>query len=96
MLLISRARAALLVVKCVTSVAASLRAEDIRIESTNLPAIDLNLASCIPEIRSQGVALYTQAMQLSADLGGRAIVVVPGRVSALFPPPQQASESWLR
>jgi len=76
--------------------AAALRAEDIRIESTNLPAIDLNLASCIPEIRAQGVALYTQALELSADLGGRAVVVVPGRVSALFPPPQQASEGWLR
>jgi len=76
--------------------AASLRAEDIRVESTNLPAIDLNLASCIPEIRAQGVGLYTQALELSADLGGRAAVVVPGRVSPLFPPPQQASETWLR
>jgi len=76
--------------------AAALRAEDIRIESTNLPAIDINLASCIPEVRAQGVALYTQALELSADLGGRAVVVVPGRVSSLFPPPQQASEGWLR
>lgn len=76
--------------------AAALRAEDIRIESTNLPAIDLNLASCIPEIRAQGVALYTRALELSAELGGRAVVVVPGRVSALFPPPQEASEGWLR
>lgn len=79
-----------------SQLAAALRAEDIRVESTNLPAIDLNLASCIAEIRAQGVALYTQALELGADIGGRAVVVVPGRVSALFPPPQQASEGWLR
>ena len=75
--------------------AAALHADDMRIESLNLPAIDLNLASCVPEVRAQALALYTQALQLSADLGGRAVVVVPGRVSALFAPPQRASEGWL-
>lgn len=75
--------------------AAALRADGTRVESLNLPAIDLNLASCVAEVRAQAVSLYAQALALSADLGARAVVVVPGRVSGLFPPPQQASERWL-
>jgi sugar phosphate isomerase/epimerase len=78
-----------------SKLAAALRADGIRVESLNLPALDLNLASCVPAIRAYAVSLYTQALQLSADLGGRAVVAVPGRVSALFPPPQQAAEDWL-
>jgi sugar phosphate isomerase/epimerase len=78
-----------------TQLAAALRADGTRIESLNLPALDQNLASCVPEIRAYAVDLYAQVLQLSADLGGRAVVAVPGRVSALFPPPQAASEGWL-
>ena len=75
--------------------AATLRQEGIRIESLNLPALDQNLVSCVPEARAYAIALYTQALQLSADLGGRGVVAVPGRISALFPPPQDQSEDWL-
>ena len=77
------------------SMASTLRAEDMTIESLNLPALDQNLASCIPEVRDYAVQLYTAALQLSADLGGNAVVAVPGRVSALFPPPVASSEGWL-
>lgn len=72
-----------------------LKAEDIRIESLNLPALDLNLSSCLPAVRAHAVALYRQTLQLSAELGARGVVVVPGRVSALLPPPQGDSEAWL-
>lgn len=78
-----------------SALAHDLRAEDIRIESLNLPALDHNLASCVPEARAYAVALFTHALQLSAELGGRAVVAVPGRVSGLFAPPQQQSEDWL-
>lgn len=74
---------------------ATLAQEGLQIDTLNLPALDHNLASCIPEARAYAVALYTQVMQLSAELGGRGVVVVPGRVSALFPPPQADSEGWL-
>lgn len=78
-----------------STLAAQLRADGIRIESLNLPALDQNLVSCIPEMRAYAIALYTKTMELGADLGARGVVVVPGRVSALFPPAQAESEGWL-
>lgn len=78
-----------------STLAAQLHSDGIRMESLNLPALDLNLVSCIPEVRSYAIKLYTRTMELAADLGARGIVVVPGRVSALFPPAQASSEGWL-
>ena len=75
--------------------AAELRGEGIRIESLNLPALDHNLASCVPEARAYAVDLFAHAMQLGADLGAQAVVAVPGRVSGLFAPPERQSEDWL-
>jgi sugar phosphate isomerase/epimerase len=76
--------------------AGNLRSEGIRIESLNLPALDLNLVSRVKEFRRYSVDLYVRTMQLAADLGAGAVVVVPGRVSSLFPPPRQDSEQLLR
>jgi sugar phosphate isomerase/epimerase len=78
-----------------SALAAQLREDGLRIESLNLPALDQNLASCIPEARAYAVALYTRTLELAAELGARGVVVVPGRVSALFPPPRADSEGWL-
>ncbi|QQE06815.1 sugar phosphate isomerase/epimerase [Cupriavidus sp. ISTL7] len=64
----------------------SLRTEGLRIESLNLPALDLNLVSCVDEFRRYSIEVYTRTMQLGSDLGAKATVVVPGRVSSLFPP----------
>lgn len=74
---------------------AQWRAQGIRIESLNLPALDLNLASCVREVRAHAVALYARTLELAAELGARGVVVVPGRVSGLFPPAQADSEGWL-
>jgi sugar phosphate isomerase/epimerase len=67
--------------------ARELAAEGIRIDSLNFPALDLNLASCIPEVRAYAVARYRDALALGAELGARGVVAVPGRVSALAGPP---------
>jgi L-ribulose-5-phosphate 3-epimerase len=72
-----------------------LKSGDIRIESLNLPALDLNPCSCVPEFRAYSVTMYQKALRLSADLGGRAVVVVPGRVSALLPPGRNDTLNWL-
>ncbi|APW39820.1 sugar phosphate isomerase [Rhodoferax koreense] len=77
------------------ALAAALKADGIRIESLNLPALDHNLASVVPEARAYAVALFTEALRLGADLGGQAVVAVPGRVSGLFAPPQPLSEDYL-
>jgi L-ribulose-5-phosphate 3-epimerase len=69
--------------------------DDVRIESLNLPALDLNLCSCVPEFRTYSIAMYQKALRLSADLGGGAVVVVPGRVSGLLPPDRADTLNWL-
>lgn len=76
--------------------AATLRRDGIRIDTLNLPALDHNLASCVPDVRAFSIELYVNVMRFAADLGGRGIVVVPGRVSPLWPPPQNDSRRWLR
>lgn len=74
---------------------AALQAEDIRIESLNLPALDCNLASAIPEIRATSAAMYEDVFALAGDLGVRSVVAVPGRISGLLPPAQDDSINWL-
>lgn len=69
--------------------------EGLAVDSLSLPALDFNLASCLPEVRSLTIESYRKAIVLSAELGGRGIGVVPGRVSLLLPPDQQASMGWL-
>ena len=73
----------------------SLQTEDIRIESLNLPALDLNLASCIPEVRAYSVGVFQENLRLSMELGGNGVVVVPGRVSSLLPPQFSDVINWL-
>lgn len=79
-----------------SSLAGTLRSEGLRIESLNLPALDLNLVSRVEPFRQYSVDLYIDTMQLASDLGCGAIVVVPGRVSSLFPPPKKDTELLLR
>jgi len=76
--------------------ALALARDDIRVDSLNLPALDHNLASCIPDVRTFSIDLYVSVMELAADLGARGVVVVPGRVSGLWPPKQSDSAAWLR
>ena len=72
-----------------------MQTEDIRIESLNLPALDLNLASCIPEVRAYSVGVFQENLRLSMELGGNGVVVVPGRVSSLLPPQFSDVINWL-
>ncbi|BCH33650.1 hypothetical protein MesoLjLc_55800 [Mesorhizobium sp. L-8-10] len=73
----------------------ALSREGMKIESLNLPALDFNLGSCLAEVRDHAVRNYAEALRLSADLGGRGVVVVPGRVSGLLPPKMEDTMSWL-
>jgi sugar phosphate isomerase/epimerase len=73
----------------------ALEADGIRIESLNLPAIDLNLTSCVKDVRDYAVDRYTAVIRLGAELGGSGVVVVPGRISALLPPHPEDTWRWL-
>jgi sugar phosphate isomerase/epimerase len=75
--------------------ASTLAAEGIRIDSVNFPALDLNLASCVAEVREYSVERYREALLLGAELGVRGVVAVPGRVSSLIGPPPEETERWL-
>lgn len=76
--------------------AVALRQDGIRVESLNLPALDINLCSCVPEVRAYGVDTYARAFALAADLDVRNVVVVPGRVSTLLAPDPARTLGWLR
>ncbi|MGE7470292.1 sugar phosphate isomerase/epimerase family protein [Bosea sp. NPDC003192] len=72
-----------------------LAQDGLRVETTNLPALDFNLGSCLPEVRGYAIGRYADALRLSADLGGRGVVTVPGRVSGLLAPDRDDTLSWL-
>jgi len=72
-----------------------LEGEGTRLESLNVPALDVNLASCVSAVRKSAVECYRTVFQLSAELGGKGVVVVPGRVSGLLPPALSDSVNWL-
>ena len=75
--------------------ASTLAAEGILIDSVNFPALDLNLASSVDEVRAYSVGRYREALQLGAELGARGVVAVPGRVSPLIGPPPGETEQRL-
>ena len=75
--------------------ASTLAGEGIRIDSVNFPALDLNLASSVDEVRAYSVGRYHEALLLGAELGARGVVAVPGRVSPLIGPPPEETERRL-
>jgi sugar phosphate isomerase/epimerase len=77
-----------------TGLARTLRDDGIRVESLNVPALDVNLASCVPDVRMQSIEVYASILRLSAELGGKGVVVVPGRVSGLWLPHKDQSLDW--
>jgi sugar phosphate isomerase/epimerase len=72
-----------------------LEKDGIRIESLNLPGIDQTMASSIPSARDYAVQLYIDGLELASDLGVRNVVVVPGRISPLLPPPADKVLQWV-
>ena len=79
-----------------SSMAASLAASGITLRSMNLPSLDHNLASPMRRMREYSVQLFTDAIDLAADLGVTYVVVVPGRLNPLFTPPRDMREGWMR
>jgi len=76
--------------------AASLAAEGLVVRSLNVPSLDHNLASPMRRMRQYSVGLFVDAIDLASDLGATYLVVVPGRMSPLFPPPFEARDAWMR
>jgi L-ribulose-5-phosphate 3-epimerase len=75
---------------------AALAAEGLTARSLNVPSLDHNLASPMRRMRQYSVDLFTDAIDLASDLGATDVVVVPGRMSPLFPPPHEQRDAWMR
>lgn len=61
--------------------------EERRVELTalNLPNIDMNIASTVPEMRRYSVDLLAETVRLAGELGARGVIMSPGKSSPLFP-----------
>lgn len=72
-----------------------MRRSNVRIESLNLPSLDLNLCSVVPEVRAYAIETYLRTLDLADSLEAKGVVVVPGRVSGLLPPAARNTMDWL-
>lgn len=61
----------------------------------NLPSLDHNLASPFSRARAASVKMFEDTIDLAADIGAETVVVVPGRMSPLFPPSVEDRTSWV-
>jgi len=61
----------------------------------NMPSLDHNLASPVARVREASIAMFNDAIDLAADLGAEWLVVVPGRMNPLFPPPKAERLKWI-
>lgn len=61
----------------------------------NLPSLDHNLASPFSRARAASMTMFEDTIDLAADIGAETVVVVPGRMSPLFPPPVENRTAWV-
>ncbi|HLZ05307.1 MAG TPA: sugar phosphate isomerase/epimerase family protein [Bradyrhizobium sp.] len=61
----------------------------------NMPSLDYNLASPLPRARAASVQMFADAIDLAADVGAEWLVMVPGRMSPLFPPSAADKMKWI-
>jgi sugar phosphate isomerase/epimerase len=74
---------------------AALDAAGAAVTALNMPSLDHNLASPLARVRQASVAMFNEAVDLAADLGAPWLVVVPGRMNPLFPPPAAERRGWI-
>jgi len=57
----------------------------LQLTALNIPNIDINIASTVPEMRRYSVNLLSETVRLAGELGARGVIISPGRASPLFP-----------
>jgi sugar phosphate isomerase/epimerase len=60
----------------------------LQLTTLNIPNIDINIASTVPEMRRYSLDLLAETVRLAGDLGARGVIISPGRASPLFPAPE--------
>ena len=69
--------------------------EKLRITSFNLPIMDHNITSPNPDTRNFTQQRFKELIELAGFWSVPYVVVVPGKVSPLFPAPKQLMLEWL-
>ena len=59
--------------------------KSLQILTLNLPNLDLNLSSVVPEMRRHSCEVITAAIELAAQWDARGVVVNPGKFNPVFP-----------
>jgi L-ribulose-5-phosphate 3-epimerase len=72
-----------------------LRDAGATVTALNMPSLDHNLASPLARIRDVSIGMFNDAIDLAADIGAERLIVVPGRMNPLFPPPVTERVQWI-
>jgi len=63
----------------------TLSARGLEVVTLNMPNIDINIASVVPEMRVHSIAMLAGTIRLAGEIGVRGIVIGPGKANPLFP-----------
>lgn len=77
------------------SIKRHLRARDCRVETLNLPNLDLNIGAANPAARALSLDLIEETLKLAADLEAGAVLIGPGKPNPLFPMPHEQMIDYL-
>lgn len=67
----------------------------ISLQCLNMPSLDLNLTSPMPEMRRYSIDMFKRQISLAGVLGVHNLIVAPGRISPLFPAPKALLDEWM-
>jgi sugar phosphate isomerase/epimerase len=66
----------------------------LQLTALNIPNIDINIASTVPEMRRYSLDLLAETVRLAGELGARGVIISPGRASPLFPAAEEELTGW--
>jgi sugar phosphate isomerase/epimerase len=66
----------------------------LNIMSLNFPMLDNNLTSPTAEVRRYCIDVYKDLIALASDWGAPYVIILPGRLSTLFPAPREWMAEW--
>jgi L-ribulose-5-phosphate 3-epimerase len=70
--------------------------EGVRVISTNIPNIDINLAGASREVRDYSLGLISGLIDLSGEIGSKFTILGPGKANPLMPLPTEVLTSHFR
>lgn len=79
----------------VRALAALMKSGDITVHTLNMPTLDTNLASPVPEMRAYSIEMFRRQIRLAGAMGVGHIVCGPGRISPLCPAPAELLDAWM-